>query len=95
MLIAIYWYGGDNESAAQDVMRTKTTSEDWKMLVFAVMSSPAESRNSTLGHAIATPTKHGIGNMHLYAPTPAGAQFVSIPHLTLIGYLWAASLCGN
>ena len=92
VLLANNWYRGDNESAVRNAMRTKTkSSEEWKMLVFAVMSSPAKRRNSTLGNAIASPTRYGMAAMHLYAPTPAGAQFVSIPNLTLISYLRAAS----
>ena len=91
MVKAVQTIGVEVITKVPSVMRTKTTREEWKMLVFAVMSTPAECRNSTLGNAIASPTKYGIENMHLYAATPAGAQSVPFPNLTSIGYLRVAS----
>ena len=91
MVKAVPTIGVEVITKVPSVIRTKTTSEEWKTLVFAVTSTPAECRISTFVNAIASPTKYGIGNMHLYAATPAGAQSVPFPNLTSIGYPRVAS----
>ena len=45
MLFANDWYTRDNESAAQVVVGTKTTSNEGKQFAFSVMSEPAACRN--------------------------------------------------